>query len=384
MASGQMLLQLRSGSFEAEVAFSPDGRRVAVGSVTAFNPGTVDVWDLENGRGIRSLRGLVGPISKVCFSRDGRLLAALAHDWQAAIWDLGDDRLLHVFEVPHGLVADNAALTFCPEGRRFAFSSGHEARLWDVASGEDRGAWRLYEGLCDVLAFTKPDELISLRVETPDGSRGPYSNAPPAKYPRVVRIRNLLGPTPTKPVAEITEFSGGVGAATAPPDGSYFVIDGFALPGGQQRKIKIYDAGGKELGNIVPGWPTLPGAQLTTDPSGRFLGVRLWTENRIPIVRTPSQEVHAMVTGFPEALSPGAEYWANGAQSPGGLSGMGLFRTADPTPLVVLGVDVVLSESQQRFDASGRLLAWGNVNGSVCVCDVREVRRRLAELDLGW
>jgi hypothetical protein len=36
------------------------------------------------------------------------------------------------------------------------------------------------------------------------------------------------------------------------------------------------------------------------------------------------------------------------------------------------------------FSPDGREVAWGNREGSVSVCDLDEVQRRLAEVDLGW
>jgi hypothetical protein len=37
-----------------------------------------------------------------------------------------------------------------------------------------------------------------------------------------------------------------------------------------------------------------------------------------------------------------------------------------------------------QFSPDGRQLAWGNGNGSVSVCDLEEIQRRLAEVGLGW
>ena len=55
-----------------------------------FAPATsrVAVFDLERGRGIHILRGLVGQIARIRCSPDERLLAALSNDCQVAIWSL--------------------------------------------------------------------------------------------------------------------------------------------------------------------------------------------------------------------------------------------------------------------------------------------------------
>jgi hypothetical protein len=89
LATGRPLLELKGAEFAVALAFSPDGRLLALGNVPNFNsPSQVCVFDLEFGRGIRTYRGLVSQVAKVCFSRDGRLLAAVAHDWQVGIWDV--------------------------------------------------------------------------------------------------------------------------------------------------------------------------------------------------------------------------------------------------------------------------------------------------------
>src|SRR5437762_1400545 len=114
-----------------DVALSPDGKRLAVSSAPAFGePGGVNVWELEYGRGIQTLRGLAGQVSKVHFSPDGRFLAALASNWRIAIWNVLSGRLLHVLEGPVGEFADNAALAFNTDASHFAFATGREARLW--------------------------------------------------------------------------------------------------------------------------------------------------------------------------------------------------------------------------------------------------------------
>src|SRR5205823_5697656 len=128
VATGQLLLSLVTGDFVTGLDFSADGGRLAVGSQRVFVPPLVVVWQLENGRGIRTLRGLSSQVSKLCYSRDGRFLAALAQDWQVAIWDTATGQLQHLLDVPKGFTADNAALAFDSEGRRFAFCAGQEAR----------------------------------------------------------------------------------------------------------------------------------------------------------------------------------------------------------------------------------------------------------------
>src|SRR5262249_42214356 len=85
--------------FSGGLCFSSDGRRLAGSCLHGFAPGNVVVWELEDGRGIRTFRGLRSHVTKVRFSPDGKLLTGLDQDWRVAIWDVAGGRLLHLLEV---------------------------------------------------------------------------------------------------------------------------------------------------------------------------------------------------------------------------------------------------------------------------------------------
>src|SRR5262249_7653906 len=133
------------------LAFSPDGRRLAVASRTEFAAGRVAVLDLEPGRGTVTLRGLESAVSRVAFARDNSVVAALSRGGRAAAWDLPGGRLRLVVDAPIGVSYDNAALAVSPDGRLLALSAGREAHLWDLASGRRLRSWDLPPGLVDQL-----------------------------------------------------------------------------------------------------------------------------------------------------------------------------------------------------------------------------------------
>jgi serine/threonine protein kinase/WD40 repeat protein len=192
VATGRLLLQLPAGNVLTAVAFSPDGRRLAVSAQAAFGgPAAVRVWELEDGRGLRRLRGLAEQVAQVRFSQDGRLLAALSHDWHLGVWDVSTGALRYVFESPTGDFADNATFAFDAECAGIAFAAGKAARLWDLRTGKLLKSWTLLPGYGDQMGFHRTGKLLLFRVETEDGKTWPYgADSDWRKHPRVCLPRS--------------------------------------------------------------------------------------------------------------------------------------------------------------------------------------------------
>ncbi len=106
-----------------EVAFSPDGKTVAIGS---GNEGIVMLFDAASGDWIDTLPYHLDEITHLEFSPDGNRLLSTSYDWAAAIWKLDapeveDEPVYAMRAVFHEAeVLDGA---FSPDGSRFATSS---------------------------------------------------------------------------------------------------------------------------------------------------------------------------------------------------------------------------------------------------------------------
>jgi serine/threonine protein kinase/WD40 repeat protein len=390
IASGQHLLDVWGGDYVTAVAFSADGKRLAVGSAAAFGGhDRVEVWDLEPGRGIQSLRGLQRSVFWSTFSPDGRLVAALSEDWRVGIWDRAAHRLLHVLEVTPGSLPDNAALALSADGRRFAFSSGKEASLWDVSTGETLKTWKLFLGLQDRLAFSDSNSLLLYRLETETGEFGPVYRVDPVKHPRVCRIRNLLGADPLKPIAEIRDCNLHVFGSECSVDGRYYVIEGLAGSDKDRKRLAaLYDGRtGKKLG-LLPtespvGWPN---AQLNFDPPGTVLNFGYSGERSEAVfLELPSRTPMRHLDAWPRCLGPNAKRWLTITDAPTDQpTYLTLHEQGRREPFLNIMSDSLWTLGIPRFSPAGSHLVWGDSSGVVTVVDLVEVNRRLSEIGLGW
>jgi eukaryotic-like serine/threonine-protein kinase len=385
VATGRLLLSL-SNSDSSSIAFSPDGKRLAIGDSRGDGqPYPVTIWQLENGRGIKTLRGLTSSVERIVFSPDGRLAAATTQAWQVAVWDLKSDNLLHVFNAPAGLFIDSASLAFSPDGRLIAFAGGNEARMWEVASGTESARWNLRPGLMDTLAFARTDQLLLLRMETYD-MKGPPYGSDPESNPRVVRIRNLLARDPMQRASEINDFNWAGLDVTATHDGKIFVVEGVKLSSGKRsRLVGAYEGTtGKKLWSVTTR-RTQEYGELRIDPTGRYVSFRADDGVSPTLVDAYSGRFISNLDSRPQCLGPGAQFWMALEGRSGRDDALAFFERHSGLSLFKVEFDTFLpSPLSPKFTRDGRYLVWGNADGSLIVFDLNEVNRRLSEVTLGW
>jgi WD40 repeat protein len=116
-----------SGEQNGNVTFSPDGTLLAVGYYSGSAP--VQLWDVASRRLITTFPAYGGAVA---FSPDGKTLA-IGTEGGVQLWDVSSLRM--VASVKFGNIDQVTALAFSPDGAILAISvQGGPTRLWAVAS----------------------------------------------------------------------------------------------------------------------------------------------------------------------------------------------------------------------------------------------------------
>jgi serine/threonine protein kinase/WD40 repeat protein len=384
VATGGLLLSLKEANHITSVAFAPDGRRLAVASVDSFGPGGVNVWDLDPGRGVETLQGLSGRVEKVIVSPDGRLIAALANNWEIGVWDYPGGRLRWVFQVPPGAFTDNAGLAFDAEGRRLAFSAWEHAQLWDLRTGRIIKSWDLPPALNEAPAFSGPDRLLLFREETQSGRLPPTTQAPPEVEPRVARLYDLLA-DPKVPIREVKDFNLKVLYIVASRGGEVFAIEGVGTKEGRRlRKLMAIEGPtGKELWSSSSG-RAADASNMIFDPTGQLFLYKADDAGSSNLLDTATGRLRGTMLTLPYSVSPDAARWLLMEGGSTDRPEMIAIHERGRNRASLRFVTDDLARGTGAFSPDGRHVVLCSQDGRVIVCDLNEMNHWLSGVGLGW
>jgi WD40 repeat protein len=162
------LLKSLSISMSLALAFSVDGKRLAVALISKSKPdkqgnAIVGIWDTMTGEKVSWLTLPMEVVYALAYSPDGRLLAVAGGDLlggggRALIWDLKRNKLVHALQ-GHAKVCTCAA--FSPDSRRLATGSGDQTiKVWDVESGQELVTLTGHNRWVSVVAFSRDSRRL--------------------------------------------------------------------------------------------------------------------------------------------------------------------------------------------------------------------------------
>jgi tetratricopeptide (TPR) repeat protein len=121
-----------AGSYVCSLAFSPDGRTLAVGTA---EPAFAFLWDVEAGKPRGAPIRFRGIVSHLAFSPDGTRLAVGSRDSTARLLDAATEHSVGNLHEHRGLVR---GLAFSADSRLLLLAQAgpSTARIWDARSGQ--------------------------------------------------------------------------------------------------------------------------------------------------------------------------------------------------------------------------------------------------------
>jgi WD40 repeat protein len=236
------------------VAYSPGGTRLA-----GAGAATVNVWDPETGRELRSLR-LPSAATGLAFGPDDNRLAVATRSGTVLIWNL-DRPNTEIVRVSHQ--GGVWGLVFSPDGKQLATAGeDHIVRIWSLDGGRTSRS---------LLGHT--DRVLAVCFSR-DGKR-----LASASQDNTVRIWDVAG---GRPLLTLEGHTLPVSSVCFSPDGSRLVS------GSRDLSVKVWETGGGQEVLSLRGH-TFPVNAVTFSPDGLRLAsagdddvVRIWDARNGP------------------------------------------------------------------------------------------------------
>jgi WD40 repeat protein len=240
VATHQRLAVWPTASDSPRLAISPDGRRLATGSLEGF----VELWDFAAGRLLDTFRGHTGFVEGLDFSPDGTRLASVSIDGSLRVWDTNAERVAISIAGP-----ESQRFRDLSNDGRIAITGVREksARIWSAATGELRAG-----------PFEHQHMVLSIDL-SPDGKR--LIVADEGRNVKVWDVGKRTQLLSFKTPREVDPFGGAISHAAISPDGKWY-----ALPE-EGGSIELWNLETGVLSRTIKGFENLSLCRFSPDGS---------------------------------------------------------------------------------------------------------------------
>jgi WD40 repeat protein len=150
--SGVLVATLAAQLALRRAAFSPDGTRLALAGAAE-----VQVWDIETGHRLATMRGHNGAVTSLGFTPDGSRLASSSDDGTVRLWDAATGQPLALVPSLDGV----QWLAFSRDGSRIAIGGAGGASVWDTRNDARRAVLEVGEPVSSVALRADGGEVIA-------------------------------------------------------------------------------------------------------------------------------------------------------------------------------------------------------------------------------
>ncbi len=151
VATGKPLQALNVGGDVTSVAYSPDGKTLALGGRTAI------LWDVASGKERQRLVGHTFGANAVVYSPDGKMLVSISD--MARVWDAATGKELQVLGERSTSIQ---ALRYSPDGKTLASGmADNTVQLWDPHTGKQFRTLAGHTGAVQSVAYSPESDMVA-------------------------------------------------------------------------------------------------------------------------------------------------------------------------------------------------------------------------------
>ena len=342
------------------LAFSPDGRLLAVGTGEEQGSeagkrkaaGEVRLWDPLTGKQQAILKGHADQVFAVAFRPDGKQLASASRDGTIRLWDPATGKETRLFHV------QAQSVSFTPDGATL-LAGGEKFKRIDLALGRETV---LLEGVVGTVAISPDGKLVATRQGVID-------------QPGTIHLWDALT---GKEVRVLHGHAGNVWTLAFSPDGKRIASAGGIHENSRLRahEVRIWDTATGQLLHLLRGSVDSV-CSLAFNPDGRSLAVGYSSQ----MTRGVEVWVWNLETGQPRLTLEGHNYrvWAVAFSPDGNVLASGgreatvrLWDLGAGRPRLL---EVAESSGSLAVSPDGKTLAVGDYQGVVTFWDLATLKK---------